>query len=192
MPVTVSEPGSQERCLTFSGITWSKFVAIEAAFDNVAGVSFTFLDGVLEIMTVSPEHEEAKSTIGLLVEAYMREKGIRFYVKGSPTLGDEEKNARKEPDESYNVGTKKAIPDLVIEVIFTSGGINKLDLYKRIHVPEVWFWEDGVLKLYCLRENYELINRSELLPDLDIALLSRYIMYADQYDAVTEFLKAIE
>lgn len=37
-----------------------------------------------------------------------------------------------------------------------------------------------------------LAGRSELLPDLDIALLSRYTLYADQYDAVTEFTKAIQ
>ena len=191
MPLTVANIQNQENCLTFSGISWSQMEAIEAAFDNVAGVRFTYLDGILEIMTISPEREETKSTIGLLVETYMRAKRIRFYVKGGPTLGSEEQNARKEPDESYNLETKKSIPDLVIEVRFTSGGINKLELYKRLGVPEVWFWEDGVLKLYRLRENYELINRSELLPDLDIALLSRYIMYADQYDAVTEFEQAI-
>ncbi|MEG4506483.1 Uma2 family endonuclease [Microcoleus sp. F6_B4] len=40
--------------------------------------------------------------------------------------------------------TKKAIPDLAIEVVFTSGGIDKLQLYKRLGIPEVWFWEDGV------------------------------------------------
>jgi Uma2 family endonuclease len=183
--VTISQPENQERCLTFYGISWSQLEAIEAAFENVAGVRFTYLDGILEIMTVSPEHEETKSTIGLLLEAYMRQKGIRFYVKGGPTLGSEEQNAKKEPDESYNLETKKAIPDLVIEVIFTSGGINKLELYQRIGVPEVWFWEDGLLKLYRLRDRYEQIERSELLPDLDIALLSRYTLYADQYDAVT-------
>lgn len=192
MSVIVLQPEIQERCLTFYGISWSQLEAIEAAFENVAGVRFTYLDGTLEIMTVSPEHEDAKSTIGLLVEAYMREKGIRFYCRGGPTLGSEEQNAKKDPDESYNLGTKKAIPDLVIEVGFTSGGINKLQLYKRIGVPEVWFWEDGLLKLYCLREEYEQIERSELLPDLDIAQLSRYTLYADQYDAVTEYTKAIQ
>ena len=192
MALTISQPEKKERCLTFYGISWSQLEAIEAAFENVAGVRFTYLDSILEIRTNSPEHEDAKSTIGLLIEAYMRQKGIRFYRRGGPTLGSEEQNAKKEPDESYNLETKKAILDLVIEVIFTSGGINKLELYKRIGVPEVWFWEDGLLKLYRLRDRYEQIERSELLPDLDIALLSRYTLYADQYDAVTEFTKAIQ
>ena len=181
-----------DSCLTLKGVSWSQFESFEAAFDSFDGIKFAYLDGILEIMTVSPEHEESKSTIGLLVEAYLREKGIRFYVKGGPTLGSKELGARKEPDESYNLQTKKTIPDLAIEVIFTSGGIDKLQLYKRLGIPEVWFWEDGVLSIYYLRDEYEKVDRSELLPELDIALLVKYVTYFDQYDAVTEFIQALK
>jgi len=180
-----------DSCLTLTGVSWSQFESLEAAFESVGGIKFSYLDGILEIMTISPEHEDTKSTIGILLEAYLREKGIRSYRRGGPTLGSEELGARKEPDESYNFLTKKAIPDLAIEVIFTSGGIDKLQLYKRLGIPEVWFWEDGVLSIYYLREEYEQVDRSELLPELDIALLVRYITYFDQYDAVTEFIKAL-
>jgi len=31
-----------------------------------------------------------------------------------------------------------------------------------------------------------------LLPELDIALLVKYVTYFDQYDAVTEFLQALK
>jgi len=188
---TVVKNSVTDSCLTLREVSWSQFESLEAAFESVGGIKFAYLDGILEIMTVSPEHEESKSTIGLLIEAYLREKGIRFYVKGSPTLGSKELGARKEPDESYNLQTKKAIPDLAIEVIFTSGGIDKLQLYKRLGIPEIWFWEDGVLSIYYLREDYEQVDRSELLPELDIALLVRSVTYFDQYDAVTEFIKAL-
>jgi Uma2 family endonuclease len=188
---TVVKNSVTDSCLTLREVSWSEFESLEAAFESVGGIKFAYLDGILEIMTVSPEHEETKGTIRALLEAYLREKSIRFYIKGSPTLGSKELGARKEPDESYNFLTKKAIPDLAIEVVFTSGGIDKLQLYKRLGIPEVWFWEDGVLSIYCLREEYEKVDRSELLPELDIALLVRYITYFDQYDAVTEFIKAL-
>jgi Uma2 family endonuclease len=181
-----------DSCLTLKGVSWSQFESLEAAFESVGGIKFAYLDGILEIMTVSPEHEDTKSTIGILLEAYLREKGIRSYRRGGPTLGSKEQGARKEPDESYNLQTKKAIPDLAIEVIFTSGGIDKLQLYKRLGIPEVWFWEDGVLSIYYLREEYEKVDRSELLPELDIALLVKYVTYFDQYDAVTEFIQALK
>lgn len=191
MSLELLETRVPERSIVRSSVTWLQFETIEAAFENVPGVKCTYLDGTLEIITLSPEHEETKRTIGLLLEAYMREKGIRFYGKGGPTLGSEEQGARKEPDESYNLGTKKSIPDLAIEVIFTSGGIDKLALYKRLGVPEVWFWEDGQIKIYYLQTEYEPVKRSQLLPELDIDVLARYITYFDQYDAVTEFIEAI-
>ena len=175
----------------FYGVSWEKFEEIEQSFEDVVGVRFAYLDGTLEIMTIGDEHEFIKKTIGLLLEAYMRAKDIRFYARGGPSLGNREQGARREPDESYNLSTRKPIPDFLVEVVVTSGGVDKLTCYQRIQVPEVWFWEDGKLTLYCLRgDGYEKINRSEFLPDLDLVLLSRYITYYDQYDAVTEFLSA--
>jgi Uma2 family endonuclease len=140
-------------------------------------------------MNLSLEHEESKAIIRALLEAYMRAKGIRFYMRGSATLGSKEIGGKREPDESYNINSKKAIPDLVIEVTVSSGGLDKLELYQRIGIPEVWFWEDGVLKIYHLQENYQLVEKSSLLSDLDLKIFTKYISYHDQYDAVTEFLK---
>jgi len=191
MTQTVVKNSTIDSCLTLIGISWSQFESLEAAFESIGGVKFTYLDGILEIMTVSPEHEDTKSTLSVLLETYLREKGMRFYIRGGPTLGNEKLKAKKEPDESYNLQTKKAIPDLAIEVVFTSGGINKLEIYKRVGVPEVWFWEDGVLSIYYLREDYEREQCSVLLPELDIALLVKYLNYFDQYDAVTEFIKVL-
>lgn len=72
--------------LVFWNISWSQFKAIQAAFADIAGVRLVYLDGVLEIMTLSPEHEETKSIIRALLEAYLRQAGIRFYMRGSATL----------------------------------------------------------------------------------------------------------
>jgi len=36
-------------------------------------------------------------------------------------------------------------------------------------------------------DEYNQVNQSQLLPDLDIQVLTQYINYHDQYDGVTEF-----
>ena len=192
MTGTLTHKKHQETKLILTEISWAQMEAIEKSFTNIGGVRFLYLDGILEIMTVSPEHEETKKTIALLLETYMRQKGIKFYGRGGFTLGSQEQRAKKEPDESYNFQTKKAIPDLVIEVIFTSGGIDILELYKRIGVPEVWLWQDGVLSIYDLKEEYEKVEKSQFLPELDINLLVRYISHYDQYEAVSEFIEEIK
>jgi len=52
-------------------------------------------------------------------------------------------------------------------------------------VPEVWFWEDGLFALDHLRSHgYEKSAWSEILPDLDINLLSRCLLMASRIEAV--------
>ena len=158
------------------------------------GARLTYLDEILEIMSpLSDEHEDSKKTLAMLVEVYMRIKNIRFYSRGSATIGKRENKTRREPDESYNLGTKKSIPDLILEITVTSGGINKLEIYKRLGIPEVWFWEDGLLSVYCLEAGeYQKIDKSTLLPELDLQLLAKYSRMADQYDAVNEYSQIIK
>ncbi|WP_404789426.1 Uma2 family endonuclease [Altericista sp. CCNU0014] len=171
------------------GVSWESFEAIEAAFSDVAGIRLAYLDGVIEFMPISNEHEELKSTIGRLLEVYLRAKGIRYYIRGGPSLGTKEDSARRQPDESYNIGSKKDRADIAIEVVLTSGGVDKLESYRRFGVPEVWFWQDGSLRLYALRdESYQQIFVSQFLPNLDLGKLVAAANLPDQYDAVTEYM----
>lgn len=185
-------PPQNERLVTLHGITWEQFKAIEAQLQNNLGVRLTYLSGVMEIMSpIGGQHERVKRTLGLLLEAYMREKGIRFYAAGGFTL-EREGYASGTPDESYCIGTDKEIPDIVIEIIITSGTIDRKELYKPLRVPEVWFWKSNQLRFFHLKgEEYQEVNKSEFFPELDKALLLRYIAHPDQYDAVQEFVQAI-
>jgi Uma2 family endonuclease len=177
---------------TLYNVTWEQFQTIDATLDRSHGVKLSYLNGILEIMSpIGEEHESVKSTLGLLLEAYMREKGIRFYRCGGFTI-QSPKTASGTPDESYAIGTNKKIPDIVIEVIITSGTLDKKELYRPKLVPEVWFWKKGQIIVFHLGEQgYEQKDRSKFLPDLDLSVLKRYLNYADQYDAVTDLIKAI-
>lgn len=177
----------------FSNVSWEELEKLDAELEGTR-TRLVYLDGWLEIMApVSEAHEEPKKTVCQLVEIYMRRKGIRFYGRGSTTIGFKELGARKEPDESYCLGERKPIPDLAIEVIVTSGSIDVLEIYRRIGVREVWFWQDGVISVYCLRSSgYERVSQSELLPDLNIESLELHSRMADQYDAVNAFIQTLD
>jgi Uma2 family endonuclease len=79
-------PPPQEQRLMLRSISWQQFKNLQAALDTVAGVRLSYFHGILEVMTLSPEHEDLKSLIGTLVEIYLLELGIRYYRRGSPTL----------------------------------------------------------------------------------------------------------
>ena len=192
MATQLVQPPSTRAARVIHKLTWEQFEELDRSLESFSGVKLVYLDGTVEIMPVSREHEDFKSTIARLIEAYMDEKEIRFYKRGSPSLGDNELGARNEPDESYDISFPKEYPDLVIEFVVTSGGVDKLEGYRRMGVTEVWFWEDGVLQINQLRENgYEKHGKSQLLPEMPFDLFCRYITYHDQYDAVREFRQTI-
>ena len=186
------DKATQDRQIVQHGRTWQQFKFIQAGFANSPGVRLFYYKGTVEILSVGPEHEIFKTIIGLLIETFFVEKGIEFTPTGSMTQ-EREGEASAQADESYCLGELKPVPDLSIEVVFTSGGPNKLERYKALGVPEVWFWEDGLLTLHHLREEgYERISRSEVLPDLDIDLLTRCVLITSRVEAVREFRRQIQ
>ncbi len=196
MTLQVSEPITtvKEQRFTLPGYyTWEQFEAIESLMEDAPGLRITYLDGCVEFMTLGEDHEQIKSVLAIFVVLYLFEKEIKFIPVGSATRRDKSKNVSFEPDESYYLGEKKEHPDLAIEVTITSGGIDKLEKYKRLKIAEVWFWENNQLLLYQLGENsYEQIDRSEFLPDLDIALLVRCVQMSDILVARTEFINGMQ
>ncbi|WP_009634214.1 Uma2 family endonuclease [Synechocystis sp. PCC 7509] len=186
------ETSNQESIITVYDISWEKFEAIASLLEETK-IRLTYLDGTLDIMSPSPAHEESKGTVGLLLETYLRHIGRRFYTTGGYTLGSREDGARGEPDESYNLDFVKPIPDIAIEVVITSGGVNKLEKYRRWGVPEVWFYQRQQVFIYHLQGNkYEQVDKSEFLPELNIDLLVRCLNMPDQYDATIAFSQALQ
>jgi Uma2 family endonuclease len=175
-----------------SGMNWQQFKLLQESFADFPGIRLAYYKGEVEILTVSPEHESISRMITVLLSTYFLEKEIEFNPLGSFTQ-EKEEEVSAQADESFAIGNSTATsPDLSIEVIFTSGGERKLNRYQILGVPEVWLWEDGVFKLFHLRESrYERIEHSEVLRDLDINLLSRCLMMASKIEAVKEFRRAI-
>jgi Uma2 family endonuclease len=143
-------------------------------------------------MSPSRTHEFIKKTIARLLEAYAEERGIFFNGYGSLTMKNPAVERGAEPDECYVIGTEKERPDLAIEVIWTSGGIDKRRIYAGLGVRELWEWQDGRIEVLILRgQAYVSAPRSELLPDLDLAVVARLVTYEDQTGAVREFRRLL-
>jgi Uma2 family endonuclease len=190
---TITLEQKLDHALLFPGLTWEQFKTLESMLD-IPGVRLSFLDGVLEIEKMpGRKHETAKGRIGALLELYMMAAEIDFTPTESLTLENESRMVKREADKSYELGADRERPDLAIEVVITSGGIDKLEAYKRLKIREVWFWEKSQLSLYALREEgYEKIASSELLPELDMALFVRCMNIANHVEAIKEFKSAID
>lgn len=161
-----------DQLLVIGGVNWQQYLDMDTALGSVPGLRFTYCQGLLEIMTLSPRHEQEKSILARLLETYALVKNIDLHGYGSATQRNESTQVGLEPDESYCVGALRAIPNLAIEVVVTSGGINKLAVYQGLGLEEVWFWQDQKLSVYLLQDGeYRLSNQSSLFPDLDLTIL---------------------
>ena len=179
--------------ILIDGMSWREFKAVEQLLSR-PGIRLSFLDGVLEIRRMpGRKHETVKQRISTLLDLYLEYAGIDFTPTGSVTLESETGMVKREADLSYELGANRELPDLVVEVVVTSGGINKLEAYKRLQIPEVWFWENGVFRLYSLfADGYADVDRSFVLPELDIVLLARCINIENHLQAMREFRQAIQ
>lgn len=178
-------------------MTWREFKATEQLLDR-PGVRLSFLDGVLEIRHMPGEqHETIKERIGALLELYLLQLGIDYTPTGSMTLESESGLVKREADKSYKLGADRSQPDLVIEVVVTRGGINKLEAYRRLRIPEVWFWENGQLDIYQLsageaEPTYALGATSPLLPQLDITQFLTCVNMTKHVDAIRAFQQSLQ
>ena len=190
-PELLSDQADQQ--YTMTGVSWQAYEALLSDLgDDFPGLRVHYLDGTLEITMPGRQHEVIKDNIAGLLRAYFEETRTRFYGLGSTTFRAEAKRRGAEPDVSFCIGIDKEFPDIAIEVVQTSGGVNKLDIYQGLNVVEVWFWQNDQFSVYYLkREGYEQQERSEILPELDLSILATYVMYPEPLDAVIEFRQAL-
>src|SRR3954471_634799 len=165
-PEPLADGNEPEERFTVCGMSWERYLAFDKALgDDRPGPRLYYLDGEVEIMTTSNEHERIKKWIGDFLADYFVDRGVEITPRGQATVRLALKKAGAEPDESWCIGTERKLPDLVLEIALTSGGINKLEIHRRFKVPEVWLWHGGKLEIFSLDRSgkYTAVKKSPLL-----------------------------
>jgi len=188
-------PSHRDQIVILRNLAWEQYDGLCEALGDAAGPRLAYLDGTLEIMSPARKHEYEKTLIARLIEAYAEETEISLNGFGSETFREKAKEAGVEPDECYCVGPAKKYPDFAIEVVNTSGGIDKLEIYRRLKVSEVWFWQKGQFWIYRLTgRKYAPRERSEVLPGLDLGALAKILAATDeshQTEAVRAYRRSL-
>jgi Uma2 family endonuclease len=183
-----------EERLVIGGIGWEGHLALDEALGHDRpGPRFYYLDGDLEIMSTSDEHERIKEWIGSCLDIFFQEKEVRNMPRGQATMRLVERTGA-EPDKSWCIGEEKRYPDIVLEIALTSGGLPKREIYRRFAVPEVWIWRRGHLEIHCLRPDasgYDRASESRLLPQLPVTALEAAVAERDWLTATRAFRAAL-
>lgn len=144
-------------------ISWSKFEEIISELGEHRASKLAYNRGMLEIMVPLPEHEYFKDAIADLVKDLALELAIEYECFGSTTWRRQESMGGAEPDNCFYFQNLPAIrgrldidlasdppPDLVLEIDITSKSLERLPIYARLGVPEVWRYDQKQLRLYQL------------------------------------------
>lgn len=178
---------SSEQRILLHGVPWSTYLVLRDSVES-RRVRMTYLEGTLEIMSPSREHEVDTKQIARLLELFCLERDIPLFGYRSTTFRKEEKERGLEPDECYCRDADREIPDVALEVIVTHGLLDKLEVYRGLAVREVWMFEAGAFTVVTLRDDgYYPIATSEVFPEVDLARIAHFAAMPDQHAALRAF-----
>jgi Uma2 family endonuclease len=193
LPLEDSRTLGKDKTIILADMTWEDYLQLTDS--NSSNCRLDYFEGIISIIAPSRNHERIAQIIICLINAYCRKYQLKYFAFGSSDI----KNppvAGKQPDASYCFENEKEIPDLAIEVVFSSGGVADLKKYQTLNVKEVWFWQQNQLKIYWLTDaSYVLKSQSYVLNQLDSNLLDRFIQRGFNEDQLTieaEFIEELE
>jgi Uma2 family endonuclease len=173
LPLDSDRLQRQDQTLSFAGMSWIDYEKFDS--EEYPGYRISYFNGVITLVSPSKNHERIAQTITILVFAYCKKHNLPYFPFGSTRLQNKPL-AGKEPDVSFAFNTDKDIPDLAVEVIFSSGSFDDLDRYQAIGVNEVWFWKNNQITFYQLQtQGYIEISTSQLLPNLSSKTLASFV-----------------
>lgn len=180
---------SPEQRVVLRSVSWDTYEHILADRLDSSAPRFTYDRGVLEILSPSSEHERYNRTIALLIEVIAEESNINVENLGSTTFKRKDLKRGFEPDSCFYIQNAERIrgkskidlkidppPDLVIEIDITSFSIDKLPIYAKIGVPEVWRYDGKQLFILKLEgRHYTEQSESVAFPFLKSGLIFKLI-----------------
>lgn len=184
------------QCFLIENLAWDNYEQLLKVFDE-RRFPHTFAGGVLEIMTLSQEHEWTKKILARFIENLSITLGVRMTSAGSGTLKRQLKDRGLEPDESYYIANYALVrglkrinlnrhppPDLVVEVDVANKSLDRLEPYARLGVPEVWQHDRrGVRFLKRATDStYRTIKYSLSFPAVSSLDINRFLARQDELD----------
>ncbi len=193
IPVDAEE---RDQVVVLHGLAWSDYESLLRARGVRRRPKMQFLDGALELVTKSPRHEFVTKMLARFVECWAEERNRALNGLRETTFRNKRKRAGLEADECYWIGPITKYPELAFEVVLTSGGIDKLEIYRRLGVQEVWFWIDDRISVHALTDRgYVKREKSDVARGIDLDDLTRRVRQTDfnkQTSAVKAYRRALQ
>jgi Uma2 family endonuclease len=185
---TIRIPSKQQFVMV--GEPWSAYTHWLKLFDERCHVRITYDQGVLEVVTLTHQHEHRAAFLARLIGAWTEERGLEIKTGKSTAFRRRVLERGLEPDECFWIANEPLVrdkeiidlrqdppPDLVIEIEVTRSCVPRMPIYAALQMPEVWRITKGVLSFEVLQAGgtYTPALTSEALPPLKPANLQRFL-----------------
>lgn len=180
-------------------VSWTSYTQLADEIET-GGTRIIYDQGQFEIMTTSAQHEQVKKITARLLETWAYENDWPVTGWGNVTLRRRDLRVGLEADECYFIETPVPPatpgefdlmtyppPDLAIEVEITRSAIDKISIYARLGVPEIWRWTGEQFIVLHRQDDgqYAIRDASRFLPDLPMADLGELVRLALRTDQLT-------
>jgi Uma2 family endonuclease len=195
---TVLEPDQRvrgEERFVLHGIDWKVYDTMVQILGNRAAPRLTYDGRNLELMSPSPAHEIYKIRFGRLLEALAYELNIEILGGGSMTFRRPDVSRGLEPDQCYWIRNEPTVrgkqdidlsvdppPDLAIEIDVSRSALDRMSIYSKLGIPEVWSFNGNSLRIQLLQSDgtYAESETSLCLPPLPVQELIPFLQPDDQ------------
>jgi Uma2 family endonuclease len=179
------------------GVSWREYTRMLRAFADRPGFRLTYDRGTLEIMSPLFEHEIDADLLGRFVVVLTEELGMPIQAGRSTTFRRRKMRRGLEPDHSWwvahaaDVRGKRRIdlrvdppPDLAIEIDVTHRPIDRMAIYARLGVPEVWRLDAKGLTFHVMQPDGRYAEQAHSLsfPQFAPADLTTHLALRSQHD----------
>lgn len=187
-------------------LDWSAYDAIRLALDDHP-VRLAYDGKDLELMSPSPIHESYSNLFGRLLGALALERDIEMRGGRSMTFRRQDVQRGLEPDDCYWIQNEPAVrgkpdidlsvdppPDLAIEIDITRSSIDRLAIYAKLRVPEVWLFNGESLRIHQYQVNgtYIEAETSRCLPFLDVRKMIPFLQLDTEFGETTRVRQFME
>ena len=181
--------GSAEERMLLTNVSWETYERLLGDYLDRSIPHFTYDRGLLEIVSPLPEHEQINRAMSRIVDVFAEEVDLDVANLGSTTFKREDLERGFEPDACFYVRNEASVrgktkldlavdspPDLVIEVDITNPSIDRLPLYAKFGVPEIWRHDGRRVSIFEMREGeYVEVSESAAFPALCGSVISRFV-----------------
>jgi Uma2 family endonuclease len=193
---TVTTPPSTRQRVVLYDADWKTYTRLLRVFAERPRVKLTYDRGVLEIMSPLHEHEYDTELIARLVVVLTEELDLPIHAGGSTTFRRRRHQKGLEPDRCWWIASESRVrgkrrinlktdppPDLALETDVSHSSQDRMGIYAKLQVPEVWRLDEQKLTFFHLvGKQYVEFPRSLAFPMIAPADLMRFLLLRNTLD----------